>query len=64
MDEEFSIALTEGFMADKHPGEKPLLFISHKHDDNEVANALRKFVLTNTAGAVEVFPSSSEQAPV
>ena len=47
-------------MADKN---KPLLFISHKHENRIIADALRNFVEMNTAGMVEVFQSSSEQAP-
>ena len=44
------------------PDEKPLLFISHKHENRAIADAIRNFVEMNTAGAVEVFQSSSEQA--
>ncbi|HEX2121942.1 MAG TPA: TIR domain-containing protein [Thermoanaerobaculia bacterium] len=43
-------------------GERPLLFISHKHENRAIANVLRDFLEMNTAGAVEVFQSSSEQA--
>jgi len=42
--------------------EKPLLFISHKHENRAIADALRQFIETSTAGSVEVFQSSSEQA--
>ena len=42
--------------------ERPLLFISHKHENRAIADVLRDFIETNTAGAVEVFQSSSEQA--
>jgi hypothetical protein len=41
---------------------RPLLFISHKHENRAVASALREFVNIATAGKVEVFQSSSEQA--
>jgi hypothetical protein len=41
---------------------RPLLFISHKHENCAIANALREFVKLATAGKVEVFQSSSEQA--
>ncbi len=50
-------------MADKVPKNKPLLFISHKHEDRIIADALRNFVEMNTGGVVEVFQSSSDQAP-
>lgn len=43
-------------------GERPLLFISHKHENRAIATVLRDFVEMNTAGVVEVFQSSSEQA--
>jgi TIR domain len=41
---------------------RPLLFISHKHENSALASALREFVKITTAGKVEVFQSSSEQA--
>jgi len=41
---------------------KPLLFISHKHENSKVADVLRNFIEMNTAGAVDVYQSSSEQA--
>jgi hypothetical protein len=47
-------------MADER--KRPLLFISHKHENRAIANALREFVKVTTAGKVEVFQSSSEQA--
>jgi hypothetical protein len=43
-------------------GERPLLFISHKHENRAIASVLRDFLEMNTAGAVEVFQSSSEHA--
>jgi hypothetical protein len=49
-------------MNDKPLKDKPLLFISHKHENRAIADALRNFVEINTGGAVEVFQSSSAQA--
>lgn len=49
-------------MRDAGGAEKPLLFISHKHQDRAIATALREFVEMATAGAVEVFQSSSHTA--
>lgn len=42
--------------------ERPLLFISHKHENQDIASVLREFVEVHTGGAVEVYQSSSEQA--
>jgi len=41
------------------PNEKPLFFISHKHDDREVAGKVANFVRDVTGGRVDVFLSSS-----
>ncbi|HEV3471417.1 MAG TPA: toll/interleukin-1 receptor domain-containing protein [Pyrinomonadaceae bacterium] len=41
---------------------RPLLFISHKHENSRVADVLRNFIEMNTAGVVDVYQSSSEQA--
>lgn len=49
-------------MVGNAPTTKPLLFISHKHEDRLLADALRNFVEINTGGAVEVFQSSSDQS--
>jgi hypothetical protein len=38
---------------------KPLLFISHKHDDKALAERIAKFVRTITGGQVDVFLSSN-----
>lgn len=43
-------------------GEKPLLFISHKHQDHAIATVLREFLEVAAAGALEVFQSSSQAA--
>lgn len=49
-------------MSAHHSDKKPLLFISHKHENSAVADVLRNFVEMNTGGAVEVFQSSSDEA--
>jgi hypothetical protein len=40
---------------------KPLLFISHKHDDREIANTVARFVRDITGGQVKVFVSSNPE---
>jgi hypothetical protein len=42
--------------------DKPVLFISHRHEDRPIANVLRKFIEARTGGAVAVFQSSSPDA--
>ena len=42
--------------------EKPVLFISHRHEDRAIADVLRKFIETRTGGSVAVFQSSSPEA--
>ena len=42
--------------------EKPLLFISHKHDDARIASVLESFVRVRSGGRVEVHQSSSAAA--
>ena len=42
--------------------EKPVLFISHRHEDHAIADVLRKFIETRTGGSVAVFQSSSPEA--
>ena len=37
----------------------PLVFISHKHSDREIAETIGRFVRTSTAGKVRVHLSSS-----
>ena len=44
------------------PGDKPVLFISHRHDDRAIADVLRKFIQSRTGGSVAVFQSSSADA--
>jgi hypothetical protein len=40
---------------------KPLLFISHKHSDKPIADAIRSFISVYSGGRVDVFQSSSAQ---
>ncbi|HSH61796.1 MAG TPA: hypothetical protein VK988_19555 [Acidimicrobiales bacterium] len=42
--------------------EKPRLFISHRHDDSDIADVLRSFVNSRSGGRVGVFQSSSSVA--
>ncbi len=44
------------------PDDKPVLFISHRHDDRAMADVLRKFIQARTGGRVTVFQSSSPDA--
>lgn len=39
--------------------EKPLLFISHRHEDSAIADVVREFVTRNSMGKVKVAQSSS-----
>jgi hypothetical protein len=41
---------------------RPLLFISHRHGDRPIADALRDFVTNRSGGRVRVYQSSSAQA--
>ena len=41
---------------------RPLLFISHRHADRPIADALRKFVTDRSGGRIAVFQSSSAEA--
>jgi hypothetical protein len=41
--------------------QKPLLFISHKHEDAEIGEAVAKFVRRVSGGRVDVFLSSNSQ---
>jgi hypothetical protein len=41
---------------------KPLLFISHRHADREIADAIRQFVTERSGGRIAVFQSSSAEA--
>jgi hypothetical protein len=38
---------------------KPLIFISHKHSDSEIATVVAKFIRDRSLGSVDVFLSSS-----
>ncbi|MGZ4618279.1 MAG: hypothetical protein ACXV5Q_01515 [Frankiaceae bacterium] len=42
--------------------ERPLLFISHRHADQPIADSLRKFVTDRSGGRIIVFQSSSADA--
>jgi len=42
--------------------DRPLLFISHRHTDQSIADELRKFVVDRSGGRIDVFQSSSAQA--
>jgi hypothetical protein len=42
--------------------DKPVLFISHRHDDCAIADVLRRFIEARTGGRVRVFQSSSAGA--
>jgi hypothetical protein len=44
------------------PEGKPLLFISHLHEDKTIADILRTFVISRTANRVAVYQSSSATA--
>lgn len=44
------------------PDDKPVLFISHRHEDRAIADVLRKFIQARTGGRVSVFQSSSPDA--
>ena len=41
---------------------KPLIFISHRHDDKTIADVLRSFIITRTANQVAVAQTSSPAA--
>ncbi len=41
---------------------KPLLFISHRHGDDQIANVLYDFIKQRTLGKVELFSSSRAEA--
>ncbi|MGH3673669.1 MAG: TIR domain-containing protein, partial [Pseudonocardiaceae bacterium] len=42
--------------------DKPVLFISHRHDDRAIADVLRRFIEARTGGRIRVFQSSSPSA--
>ena len=39
--------------------EKPLLFVSHKHADKQIATAISEFIRSRTGGRIRVYQSSS-----
>lgn len=41
---------------------RPLLFISHRHSDRPIADAVRRFVNARSGGRIEVFQSSAADA--
>ncbi len=41
---------------------QPLLFISHRHDDREIADVVRDFITFRSGGDVEVYQTSSADA--
>ena len=41
---------------------RPSLFLSHRHDDRQIADVLREFVKDRSGGRVEVYQSSSVEA--
>ena len=43
-------------------GRSPLLFISHRHAERDIAELLRNFVTDRSGGRIRVFQSSSAQA--
>jgi hypothetical protein len=45
-----------------HTHSKPLLFISHRHADREIADAVRQFITERSGGRIAVFQSSSAEA--
>ncbi|MGH2732466.1 MAG: peptidoglycan-binding protein [Actinomycetota bacterium] len=51
-----------GSTPNKPHEDKPLLFISHRHEDKTIADILRSFIISRTANRVEVFQSSSAMA--
>ncbi len=56
-------ALSEqGDMTPLRADDRPVLFISHRHEDRPIADVLRKFIQARTGGRVTVFQSSSPDA--
>jgi len=49
-------------MSSNPGGSKPLLFISHKHADRNIADVIRSFITIYSGGRVTVFQSSSAWA--
>lgn len=45
--------------ARQEPARAPLVFISHKHSDRDIAETIARFIKTKTAGNVRVYLSSS-----
>lgn len=52
----------EIIMKDNDESTKPLLFISHKHADKQIADVIREFVNLQSGGRISVFQSSSPWA--
>lgn len=48
--------------ATRPPDQKPRLFISHRHDDSDIADVVRSFINSRSGGRVAVFQSSSSMA--
>jgi predicted transcriptional regulator len=46
-------------LASQEPHQDPLVFVSHKHSDREIAETIARFVKNRTAGKVRVHLSSS-----
>ena len=51
------ISLLESVMTNHDP--RPLLFISHRHADRQIADVLRRFLSSRSLGKISVFQSSS-----
>jgi putative peptidoglycan binding protein len=49
-------------LLDRSYEDKPLVFISHRHEDKTIADILRSFIISRTANRVAVFQSSSASA--
>ena len=44
---------------DQPPDDRPLLFISHRHADKDIADVFRKFINTYSGGRIRIFQSSA-----
>jgi hypothetical protein len=53
---------TAGDVTRSDSDNKPLFFISHRHEDKPLADALAKFLRTSSLGQVKVFQSSDAKA--
>lgn len=45
-----------------HLDDKPVVFISHRHEDRVIADVLRRFIDARTGGRIRIFQSSSPDA--